>query len=137
MKRAAVSMALGAVMVLGGLGLAFAQGQVEIQSQPQEFPRLEIAPQGPATREATRPTDTDFYRQDIRVRHEPAFIEPFVTKTKGGSEIGLSGWTGPNYQLGSLASSGYGQSNGWFSLGITFVWDSPPRAPAAPAPAPR
>jgi len=137
MRRTAVSIALGVAILVGGAGPALAQGQVEIQSQPQEFPRLEIAPQGPATREATRPTDTDFYRQDIRVRHEPAFIEPFVTKTKGGSEIGLSGWTGPNYQLGSLASSGYGQSNGWFSLGITFVWDSPPRAPAAPAPARR
>lgn len=137
MKRCVMVAAAGAVLALGGGGFAYAQSQVEIETRQPEGPRLEIAPQGPATREATRPPETDFYREDIRVRHEPAFIEPFVTKTKSGNEIGLSGWTSPNMPVGSLASQGYGQNNGWFSLGITFVWDSPPRPAAGPAAAPR
>jgi len=133
MKRLAIAAALSVAAGLGGGGSASAQNQVEIEAPPPTIPKIEIAPQGPATREATRPPEADFYREDIRVRHEPAFIEPFVTKTKSGNEIGLSGWTAPSMPTGSLGSQGYGQSSGWFSLGITFVWDSPPRAPAAPA----
>jgi hypothetical protein len=137
MRQGLIAAVLG-VALLGGLGQARAQGQVEIETAPSQLPYVEIAPQGPATREATRPAEADFYREDIRVRHEPAFIEPFVTKTKGGTEVGLSGWTSPNMPVGSLASQGYGQTNGWFSLGITFVWDSPARAAGAtPAKAPR
>ena len=134
--RGLIAAVLG-VAILGGVELAHAQSQVEIETAPGQMPRLEIGPQGPATREATRPREADFYRDDIRVRHEPAFIEPFVTKTKSGRDVGLSGWTAPAVPVGSLASQGYGQNNGWFSLGITFVWDSPPRAPGAPAKAPR
>jgi hypothetical protein len=137
MWRGVIAAMFGAA-ILGGFGPACAQSPVEIETAPSQLPHVEIAPQGPATREATRPSEADFYREDIRVRHEPAFIEPFVTKTQGGTEIGLSGWTSPNMPVGSLASQGYGQDNGWFSLGITFVWDSPPRAGAAtPAKAPR
>ena len=136
MKRAVIAALLGAA-ILGEAAPTRAQSQVEMETAPGHVPRLEIAPQGPATREATRPSEADFYRDDIRVRHEPAFIEPFVTKTKSGNEIGLSGWTSPAVPVGSLASQGYGQNNGWLSLGITFVWDSPPRVPGAPAKAPR
>jgi hypothetical protein len=136
MMRGLIVAVLGATM-LGGVAPARAQSQVEIETGPGRLPHLEIAPQGPATREATRPSEADFYRDDIRVRHEPAFIEPFVTKTKGGNEVGLSGWTAPAMPVGSYASQGYGQNNGWFSLGITFVWDSPPRITGAPAKAPR
>ena len=130
MRRVLIAAVLGAA-ILGGSGPARAQSQVEIETAPSQLPHLDIAPQGPATREATRPSEADFYREDIRVRHEPAFIEPFVTKTKGGTEAGLSAWTSPAMPVGSLNAQGNGQNNGWFSLGITFVWDSPPRAGAA------
>jgi hypothetical protein len=108
-----------------------------MRTTPQPAPRFEIVPQGPAAREATKPREADFYREDVRVRQEPAFIEPFVTRTPGGNEVGLSGWTAPEVPVGSLASRAYQQNNGWFALGITFIWNSPPRVPPRPAPARR
>lgn len=128
---------MGAAITLAMVEPALAQSQVEMRTAPEQGPRLEIVPQGSAAREATKPGDADFYRQDVRVRHEPAFIEPFATTTKGGNEVGLSGWTAPATPVGSLASQGYEQTNGWFSLGITFVWNSPPRATTRPPSAPR
>ena len=37
--------------------------------------------------------------------------------------------------VGSLASQAYHQNNGWFSFGITFIWDSGPPTvrPSSPA----
>lgn len=128
--------AVGVTMLPGLAGSAAAQSDVEMRSVPRQAPHFEIVPPGPATREASRPTDADFYREDVRVRHEPAFIEPFVGRTKGGNEVGVSGWTTPNPPVGSLASQGYQQANGWFALGITFLFDYPPKA-ARPASAPR
>jgi hypothetical protein len=130
---------VGVVVALGlaGVGPALAQSGVEMRTTPEHGHRFEIAPQGPAAREATRPRDADFYREDVRVRHEPAFVEPFVTRTPGGNEVGLSAWTAPAPPVGSLNSQGNGQTNGWFSFGITFLFDYPPRPASRPASAPR
>lgn len=133
----AIHVATGVLVALALASSALGQGQVEINTAPQQGPRFEIVPQSPATREATKPNDADFYREDVRVRHEPAFIEPFVGTTSGGNEYGLSGWTSPEPPLGSYASQGYGQNTGWFSLGFTFVFDYPPRPAARPVPAQR
>jgi hypothetical protein len=124
-------------VILALAGTAPAQSGVEMRTVPQQAPHFEIVPPGPATREATRPREADFYREDVRVRHEPAFIEPFVGRTEAGNEIGLSGWTTPNPPVGSLASQGYQQSNGSFSLGLTFLFAYPPKAVIHPASAPR
>ena len=129
--------ALAAALTLAMSGPALAQGQVEMRTVPEPGPRLEIVPQGPAARETTRPNDADAYRDDVRVRHEPAFVEPFATRTEGGQEVGLSGWTAPATPVGSLASQGYGQNNGWFAIGISFTFDAPPRPTTRPASAPR
>ena len=129
--------ALVAALTLAMSGPALGQGQVEIRTTPDQGPRFEIVPQGPATRETTKPNDADVYRDDVRVRHEPAFIEPFATGTQGGNEVGLSGWTAPATPVGSLASQGYYQNNGWFALGISFTFDAPPRPTTRPASPPR
>jgi hypothetical protein len=52
--------------------------------------------------------------------------------TQGGNEVGLAGWTAPEIPVGSLASQAYQQNNGWFGLGITFIWNSPPRVTTRP-----
>lgn len=129
--------AMAAAITLALAAPALAQSPVEMQTVPPHPPRFEIVPPSPSAREATRAPEADFYREDIRVRREPAFIEPFVGRTKAGNEYGLSGWTSPNIPVGSLASQGYQQDSGWFAIGITFLFDYPPKAPARPASAPR
>jgi hypothetical protein len=134
----ALGIGLGVAMAMPAAAQAPAQeNPVEMKSTQPTAPRFEIVPQGPAAREATRPPEADFYREDIRVRYEPAFIEPFVGRTKAGNEFGLSGWTAPNLPVGSLGSQGYGQDTGFFALGITFLFDYPPKPAVRPAPAPR
>jgi hypothetical protein len=122
---------------LGLVGTVLAQKSVEMETAPPHTPRFEIVPPSPATREATKPTEADFYREDVRVRHEPAFIEPFVGRTRDGNQYGLSGWTAPNIPVGSLAAQGYQNDSGAFALGITFLFDYPPKGAPRPTSAPR
>lgn len=126
-----------AVVVVGGLSwfgaasTALAQAPVEIRaSAPEKPPQITIVEPTPATREATRPREADFYGTDVRVRHQPAFIEPFVGETQGGTKYGLSGWTSPSTPVGSLVSQEPWARTGWPALGFTVVWDSVPAAPA-------
>ena len=88
-------LAMGAALTLVMVGPALAQSEVEMRTAPGWLPHFEIVSPGPAAGEASRPSEADFYREDVRVRHEPTFIEPFVGRTKGGNEVGLSGWTAP------------------------------------------
>jgi hypothetical protein len=127
----------GVAVGLGLVGTALAQKPVEMETAPPQAPRFEIVPPSPATREATKPREADFYREDVRVRHEPAFIEPFVGRTAGGNQYGLSGWTAPSLPIGSLGSQGYQSDSGFFALGITFLFDYPPPGVPRPTSAPR
>ena len=128
---------LTAVVVVGGLSwfgvasTALAQAPVDIRaSAPEKPPQITIVEPTPATREATRPREADFYGTDVRVRHQPAFIEPFVGETQGGTKYGLSGWTSPSTPVGSLVSQEPWARTGWPALGFTVVWDSVPAASA-------
>jgi len=131
MKLVLALIAVGLAATLGLATAATAQSSVEMQSAPAPQPRFEIVPPPPATREATKPPEADFYREDIRVRHEPAFIEPFVGRTRAGNQYGLSGWTAPNLPVGSLASQGYQNDSGALAIGFTFLFDYPPKTPTA------
>jgi hypothetical protein len=130
MKLPVALMILGGLSWLGAVSPAIAQSPVEIQaSAPEKPPQIRIVEPTQATREATRPREADFYGTDVRVRHQPAFIDPFVGQTQGGTKYGLSGWTSPSTPVGSLVSQEpWARSPGWFSLGLTVVWDSPPAA---------
>jgi len=131
MKLPVALVILGGLSCLGAATPAIAQGPVEIQaSAPEKPPQIRIVEPSPATREATRPREADFYGTDVRVRHEPAFIEPFVGQTQGGTKYGLSGGTSPSTPVGSLVSQEGWARGGWPSLGITVVWDSIPAASA-------
>ncbi len=127
MKRRDILSMCAALVGLALASPAQAQNPVEIRATaPEKPPQLRIVEPGPATREATRPREADFYREDVRVRHEPAFIEPFVGMTPGGTKYGLSGWTAPGTPVGSLVSQEPWARSGWFALGFTVVWDAVP-----------
>src|SRR5437016_14481563 len=74
--------------------------QIEIKAKPPEqAPKLEILPP-PGAKEITRPRESDFYPDDIRVRLDAAFIEPFAAVKQAGpnsaAQMGPAGWTSPN-----------------------------------------
>lgn len=108
---------------------------------PVRAPRPELIVPGQPP-DVTRPREQDFYADEIRVRHDPAFIVPFSTTVSTGLKtavrFGLSGWTAPRGR-GDLVIAR--DVPGWFALGFSFVWDVPvaPVTPAAapPAPTPR
>jgi len=132
MKRKWLLALAGSALALALAAPVCAQSAVEMKSTAPRQPRqFEIISPGPADREASRVPDAEFYRDDQRVPHTPAFIEPFVGTTRGGTKIGAAGWTTPQTPVGSLGSQIYQQNSGWFGFGITFIWDSvPPTAPA-------
>ena len=67
--------------------------------------------------------ESEFYPgEDIRVRHEPAFIQrPQHGAGHGADQAhGLSGWTSPPGRGdGQIAH----EVNGWFWFGFSFVWE--------------
>ncbi|HWO06314.1 MAG TPA: hypothetical protein VNQ54_16055 [Methylomirabilota bacterium] len=130
MSRSAIAMVIGSGLLLVTLTApAAAQSPIEIRATAPEKPQqLRIVEPSEATRQSTRPREADFYREDVRVRHEPAFIEPFVGQTQGGTKYGLSGWTSPTTPVGSYVSQEPWARSGWPALGITVVWDSVPAA---------
>lgn len=122
--------------------------QIDIEAAPQQpapqpaLRRPEIITP-PGAREITRPRDLDFQPYDIRVRLDPAFIEPFTgvapTSPTTGVRFGLAGWTAP--QVGIHQASGVVREDpGWLVFGVSFVWDVPiepvpvPAPPKSPAP---
>jgi len=120
------TVALG-VLALALSGTASAQNPVEIRATAPEKPaQIHIVEPSPATREQTRPREAEFYGTDVRVKHEPAFIEPFVGQTAGGTKYGLSGWTSPSTPVGSYVSQEPWARTGWPAIGISVVGVSVP-----------
>jgi hypothetical protein len=129
MKRFVTSAAL--VIVLGWGGAALAQqkpaepAQAPAETSPQQPAEegLAIIAPPPAVRESTRVRESEFYPgEDIRVRHEPAFIQGLSSVPVKGpiKRYGLSGWTSPPGRGdGQMAH----ENNGWFSFGFSFVWE--------------
>jgi hypothetical protein len=113
--------------------------QIELGATPPPGPvRPEIVPP-PGFEEITRPRESDFYPEDIRVRLDPAFILPLATVKQTGPnsavQFGFSGWTSPQTPVGQTPSARR-ENPGWFALGFSFVWDvpvkpsnQPPRTP--------
>ena len=130
MSRMVIGMAIGSGLLFVTMAApATAQSPIEIRATAPEKPQqLRIVEPSEATRQSTRPREADFYREDVRVRHEPAFIEPFVGQTQGGTKYGLSGWTSPTTPVGSYVSQEPWARSGWPALGFTVVWDSVPTA---------
>jgi hypothetical protein len=140
MKRAASGLVwlLAFGLLTGAPAPAFAQAQVEITAPPPERAPLEefVIPGLPP--DVSRPREQDFYPDDVRTRHDPAFIAPLSTTIPTGprtaARVGLSAWTAPKGR-GDLQVSR--EIGGWFAVGISFVWDILVEAePPKPAPAP-
>ncbi len=119
MRKAIALMAVAVIVALPG-GAAFAQ-QAGVAA-PAPEPKFEIIAPGPAVREATRPREAEFYREDVRVRHEPAFIEPLTTKPASGpvKRLGLSAWTSPPGRGDGVVQH---ETSGWFGFGFSLVWE--------------
>ena len=107
--------------------------QIETTPQPKGERPAAVVP-SPLHYETTRAPDTGKYSTDVRVEHDPAFIEPFAGRyetTSGSGRFGLSGWTAPNPPVGS-PDSGWRDVSGWFALGFSVTWDGPPAPRARP-----
>src|SRR5260370_8185876 len=106
MRRTVPGSVIGSGLLFVALtSSALAQSPIEIRATAPEKPQqFRIVEPSEATRESTRPREADFYREDVRVRHEPAFIEPFVGQTQGGTKYGLSASPSPPTPVASSVS---------------------------------
>jgi len=119
MKRGILVAAAGVI----GLLWAGAASAPQAQEQPAApGPRFEIIAPGQAAREATRPREADFYREDVRVRHEPAFIAPLTATPASGPfrKLGVSAWTAPPGRGDGIVQR---ETSGWFGFGFSLVWE--------------
>ena len=129
MKPLVTAAALVVVLGWGGAVLAQqkpaepAQPPAQTSTQQPAEEGLAIIAPPPAVRESTRVRESEFYPgEDIRVRHEPAFIQGLSGAPAKGpiKRYGLSGWTSPPGRGdGQMAH----ENNGWFSFGFSFVWE--------------
>ena len=121
MKRLLAVLGLASLPILGAVTPAGAQATTELRATT--YPgELELIAPSPGTREVTRPREADFYREDIRVRHDPGFVEPLTARPKSGpiKKIGLSGWTAPP---GVVDRTVQREASGWFGFGLSFTWE--------------
>lgn len=118
--RLAAVIVTGAVALLAPVGTA--QAQMELKTPPPPasaerwLERYVIPPDD--RRDATRPSDADFYPDTPRVRHAPAFVAPLSTERPGG-RMGFSLWTAPNTAVGARQASQPEQA-GWFGFGLSI-----------------
>ena len=130
MRLSGVSRSVGLGVVAASLltlalaGPASAQAKLDVKtSTPPGDPReLEIVAPSPGAREVNRPREADFYREDIRVRHEPGFVEPLTARPASGpiKKVGLSGWTAPPGRGDGVAQH---ETSGWFGFGLSIIWE--------------
>ena len=130
MRLSGVSRSVGLGVVAASLltlalaGPASAQANLDVKtSTPPGDPReLEIVAPSPGAREVNRPREADFYREDIRVRHEPGFVEPLTARPASGpiKKVGLSGWTAPPGRGDGVAQH---ETSGWFGFGLSIIWE--------------
>lgn len=119
-------------MVLSLFGLAVIAGwpaaPASAQSQPAQV--SPAAPEGDfaiiapkSAREVTRAREQEFYPgEDIRVRHEPAFVRGLSAAPAAGpiKRMGVSGWTSPPGRGdGQIAH----EVSGWFGFGFSIIWE--------------
>lgn len=120
----ALTAVLTTVLCLAAVGPAAAQSNIDVQATtPPGDPReLEIVAPSPGSRDVTRPREADFYREDIRVRHEPGYVEPLTARPANGpvKAIGLSGWTAPPGRGDGVAQH---ETSGWFGFGLSITWE--------------
>ena len=113
-----------ALSCLGGPGQASAQGNIDVKATtPPGDPReLEIVSPSPGARDVSRPREADFYREDIRVQHEPGYVEPLTARPASGpvKKVGLSGWTAPPGRGDGVAQH---ETSGWFGFGLSITWE--------------
>ena len=111
---------------------------VEIQTTPEPKPETPKVVPPPLHYDQTRPPESGLYgRHDVRVEHDPAFIEPFTGTAEGttwSAHYGLSGWTSPNTPVGP-SIIGYRELNGYLGFGFSIVWGPAPPRPASLRPA--
>ncbi len=126
-------------LAFGAVAPGWAQErQVEITAPPPERARPPAFARPGQPPEITHPREADFRPDNIRTRHDPAFITPFTTTVRTGPatavRIGLSGWTAPPGR-GDRVIAGE-VSGGVFALGMTIMWDvpvEPPKPTTSPA----
>ena len=116
------------VLVFSGgiVASAAAQDQLKIIAPPppppEQGPAEFVIPGQPA--QLTRPREQDFYPDQIRSRHDPAFIAPFTTTIPTGPttgvRVGLSGWTAPAVPGENVLKR---EAGGVLAFGLSFAWD--------------
>ena len=119
MRRVA-AVALLTSLLAAGVTPAQAQQQPAAPAPQPDQNFTIIVPK--SAREATRAREQEFYPgEDIRVRHEPAFIGGMSGTSAGPiKRYGVSGWTSPPGRGDGIMTH---ETSGWFGFGFSFTWE--------------
>ena len=106
-------------------------GGLELATPPPSSPPPEFGLEPTMPPEETGAREQEFYPGfQVRSRHEPAFVKPFVTNVPvsrpSAVRVGLSGWTAPAIPYDSRESSG------GLAFGLTILWGVPTGEAKAP-----
>jgi hypothetical protein len=126
-----VLVVLAGMFAVGPAGAQSSGGGLEVTTPPaRPTPEFGLEPTMPLEQQGSR--DQEFYPTQVKSRHEPAFVKPFVgnvpVSTSSSIRLGLSGWTSP-----ALPADTRNEAAGGAAFGITILWGRPNPQAAPPA----
>ncbi len=120
MMRSFRTLLLIALIALGLIPLSADAGQDRLEiTAPPSAARSRGLFRSEDMRTSSRPRESDFRPDNVRVQHDPAFLAPLSTRRDSAARVGLSAWTAPPGRGDLLMGR---ENSGWLGVGLSVAW---------------